>query len=134
MQKLRHATREAGPLRVEINSSNPAVLKTLIKWKSRQYRRTGVVDVLRFDWTVALLNRVLSAQGESFSGMMSVLSIGEATAAIVLSMRSYDVLHSWFSAYDPQYARLSPGLIFWLELAKACPAHRHPPNRSRQGA
>ncbi len=122
IRKLRYAEREAGPLRVEIHSSNPAVLQTLLKWKIEQYRRTRVTNVLGFDWTVALLERVLAAQGEGFSGVMSVLYVCDMVAAILLSMRSYDVLHAWFSAYRPDFAELSPGLVFWLELAKACPA------------
>jgi len=119
MRKLRHTVREAGPLRIQIHSSSPTVLQTLIKWKSEQYHRTRVVNVFAFDWTAALLQRVLAAQGEGFSGVMSALYIGDVMAAILLSMRSYDVLHAWFSAYRPEYAQFSPGLISWLELVKA---------------
>jgi CelD/BcsL family acetyltransferase involved in cellulose biosynthesis len=119
--KWRHATREAGPLRLEIDSADPAAFQWLVKWKTAQYGRTRMTNVLGFDWTVALLQRTLAARGEGFSGVMSVLYIADMVAAVLLSMRSFDVLHSWFSAYRPDFAPLSPGLIFWLELAKACP-------------
>jgi CelD/BcsL family acetyltransferase involved in cellulose biosynthesis len=121
MSKLRYATREAGPLRVRIDFASPTAFQWLIKWKTEQYRRTQVTNVLGFDWTEALLRRVLAARGDGFSGMMSVLYIGDMVGAVLLSMRSFDVLHSWFSAYRPEFAQLSPGLVFWLELAKACP-------------
>ena len=29
------------------------------------------------------------------------------------------MLHGWFPAYDPALAKYSPGLILWLELARA---------------
>ena len=122
MHKHQYATREAGPPRIEIDSVNSAAFQLLVKWKTAQYRRTGVTNVLGFDWTVALLQRVLAARGEGFSGMMSVLYVGDMVAAVLLSMRSFDVLHAWFSAYRPEFAQLSPGLIFWPELAKAFPA------------
>ena len=54
--------------------------------------------------------------------MMSALYLGDVLAAVLLSMRSYDVVHAWFSAYRPDFAPLSPGLILWLELAQAYPA------------
>ena len=53
--------------------------------------------------------------------MMSALYMGDVLAAVLLSMRSYGVLHAWFSAYRPDFAPLSPGLILWLELARLCP-------------
>ena len=77
--------------------------------------------MLAFDWTVALLERVLAARGEAFSGMMSALYMGDVLAAVLLSMRSYGVAHAWFSAYRPNFAPLSPGLILWLELARLYP-------------
>ena len=122
LRKVRHAEREAGPLSIEIHCTSATVFQTLLQWKIEQYRRTRVPNVLGFGWTVALLERVLAAQGEGFSGMLSVLRFGDVPAAILLSMRSYDVLHTWFSAYRAEFAKLSPGLIFWLELAKAWPA------------
>ena len=122
MQKLRFAAREAGPLRLEIHTDSPAVLKTLIQWKIDQYRRTGVTNVLAFGWTTALLERVLAAKGKSFSGMMSALYMGNVLTAVLLSMRSHGVVHGWFSGYRPNFAPLSPGLVLWLEVAKAYPA------------
>ncbi len=75
-----------------------------MQWKTDQYRRTGVTNVLGFPWTVALLERILAAEGEGFSGMMSALYMGDVLAAVLLSMRSYGVMHAWFSAYRPDLA------------------------------
>jgi CelD/BcsL family acetyltransferase involved in cellulose biosynthesis len=121
MRKLRYAEREGGPLRVELHTNRESVFQGLVKWKIEQYRRTGVTNVLAFRWTVALLERIRMADGEGFSGMMSALYMGDVLAAVLLSMRSYGVLHAWFSAYRPELAALSPGLVLWLELARLCP-------------
>lgn len=121
LRKHRHAMHEAGPLRVELCSTSSTVFRSLIKWKVAQYQRTQVTNVLAFDWTAPLLERVLAAKGEAFSGMMSALYMGNVLTAVVLSMRSYDVVHSWFSAYRPSFAPVSPGVVLWLELAKAYP-------------
>jgi CelD/BcsL family acetyltransferase involved in cellulose biosynthesis len=108
-------------LRVEYQSDSPAVFQQLIDWKIAQYQRTGATNVLAFDWTVALLEEICTARDEAFSGVTSVLYMGDRLAAILLSMRSYAVLHAWFSAYEPELAQFSPGLLLWLELARTCP-------------
>jgi CelD/BcsL family acetyltransferase involved in cellulose biosynthesis len=122
MRKLRDAARKAGPLRFEPQTDDPAVFQAMVRWKTEQYRRTGVTNVLGFDWTIALLQRILATRGEAFGGMMSALYLGDALATVLFSMRSYDVVHGWFSAYCPDFATLSPGQILWIELAKAYPA------------
>jgi len=122
LRKQRFAAREAGPLRLETHTDSRTVFQTLIEWKMEQYRRTGVTNVLAFGWTLALLERILAAKGESFSGMMSALYMGNVLTAVLLSMRSHDVVHGWFSAYRPNFGPLSPGLVLWLEAAQAYPA------------
>ena len=122
IRKMRFAEGEAGPLRVEIDAPRPAVFRSLVAWKVKQYRRTGVTNVLGFDWTVGLLERMLAERSEAFSGMLSALYMGDVLAAVLLSMRSFGVVHAWFSAYRPNFASLSPGLLLWLKLAEALPA------------
>ncbi len=120
-RKVRHARREAGPLHLEPDARDPAVFQTMLKWKRLQYRRTGTTDVLAFDWTVALLERIRTVGEEDFSGVTSALYMGGVLTAVLFSMRSRGVLHAWFPAYHPDFARLSPGAVFWIELIKACP-------------
>ncbi|MEN6452306.1 MAG: GNAT family N-acetyltransferase [Thermoguttaceae bacterium] len=121
VRKLRRAERNAGPARVELDTDRDAVFECLVKWKVEQYERTGVTNVLAVDWTRRLLDRIRTTEGEAFSGMTSALYLGDALAAVLLSMRSYGVMHAWFSAYDPALATHSPGLLLWLELARRCP-------------
>jgi CelD/BcsL family acetyltransferase involved in cellulose biosynthesis len=118
MQKVRRAEREMGPLRFEADADVATIFPRLVQWKMEQYARTHVTNVLAFGWTKALLERVLAAEGEAFSGRLSALYMGDTLAAALLSMRSHGVVHAWFSAYDPELARLSPGIVFWLEMAR----------------
>ena len=50
---LRHARGRAAAHRS--HSADPTAFQLLVKWKTAQYGRTGVTNVLGFDWTVALL-------------------------------------------------------------------------------
>ena len=120
-QKSRHAARDVGPLRLELDSKSPDVFQTMVRWKTEQYHRTGVTDVLSFDWSKALLERILTDRDIAFSGMMSSLTIGDTLAAVLLSIRSHGVVHAWFSAYSTDLASFSPGIILFLEMAKTCP-------------
>ena len=120
-RKLRQAEREAGPLSVVLDSDDPAAFHAMLKWKRRQYQSTGVTDVLAFDWTVALLERIRTASEDGFSGMTSVMYMCGVPTVVLFSMRSRGVLHAWFSAYHPDFAQFSPGIVFWMELLKACP-------------
>jgi CelD/BcsL family acetyltransferase involved in cellulose biosynthesis len=116
--KLRQVEREVGEIRLEVHAADNKAFSSMIDWKRKQYQTTGVTDILAVDWTVALLQRLLTCKDEAFSGILSAMYIDNILAAVLLSMRSYGVLHGWFSAYSPRFAQFSPGLIMWLELAK----------------
>lgn len=118
LRKSRQAERKAGSLRIETDCRDPSVFQSLVAWKVWQYQKKGAHNVLGLGWTTALLERVLAARDEGFSGLMSALYFGDVLAAVLFSMRSHGVVHSWFSAYRPDFAPLSPGLVFWLELVK----------------
>ncbi|MBN1396295.1 MAG: GNAT family N-acetyltransferase [Pirellulales bacterium] len=118
-RKRRQAERRIGPLRVELDCDDPAVFNRMLKWKEEKYLQTGATNVLAFDWTAALLERTRAAKGEGFSGVTSALYMGDMLAAVLFSIRSYGVLHSWFSAYCPDLHRFSPGILAWLEFSRA---------------
>jgi hypothetical protein len=47
-----------------------------------------------------------------------VLRAGDQVAAVTLSLRSAGVLHAWFTAYNPELERYSPGLVLFVWLAE----------------
>ncbi len=121
-RKARKLEREVGPLRFEYQTADPSVFRTLLEWKRAQYSRTGAVDLFALGWPVKLLELVLAATGEEFSGVLSALYVGDQLKAIDLSLRSHGVVHSWFPAYDLELRKYSPGMIHLLEVAKASAA------------
>jgi CelD/BcsL family acetyltransferase involved in cellulose biosynthesis len=123
LRKLRHADREAGPLRIEFHSLDRDHFNTMLQWKRQQYRRTGALDVLAARWSVALLERIWQASAPEFSGVLTTLHLGDRLGALMLSMRSGEVLHAWFPAYDTELAHYSPGLMLFLELARIAESH-----------
>jgi CelD/BcsL family acetyltransferase involved in cellulose biosynthesis len=122
LQGIRAAERRLGPLRFELHTDDHRVFQTLLEWKSRQYRRTGYVNVIGLPWVARLLDRIRQQRGAAFSGVLSALYMGDALAAVHLGMRSYDVLHHWMPAYNVELARYAPGSICLLQLVRAAAA------------
>ena len=118
LRKARKAERELGPLRLEWNNPDRAMLGTFLEWKQKHIARQGFYDVYREDWVVSAIGRVLECQGADFAGFVSTLHAGDELLAIVLGMQGNNVASSWLPTYNPAYQRFSPGLIQHLEIAK----------------
>ena len=110
---------EEGPVRFEAQVDDPASLELLLRWKSDQYRRTGAVDIFSYQWVRGVVRRIHAARNESFAGLLSMLYVSDKPVAAHLGLRSRSVWHYWFPAYDPHFARYSPGLILLLRMAEA---------------
>jgi CelD/BcsL family acetyltransferase involved in cellulose biosynthesis len=78
--------------------------------------------VFRPAWTRALLERLLSIDTPRFAGTLSALYAHGELVAVHMGMRSRTVWHYWFPAYDPGFARYSPGLILLAAMLQAAPA------------
>jgi CelD/BcsL family acetyltransferase involved in cellulose biosynthesis len=110
-RKARKMGREIGDLRVVTGSRDSGSLHKLVAWKSEQYRRTGVADTFRQSWMVGLLEALLVGGGCHASGLLSILYAGDQPVAAQFGLRSGTLLVGWYTAYDPRFARYSPGLI-----------------------
>ena len=115
---LRKAERRGSPVRFVCNSSDPAALDALLTWKSAQYRRTGATDILSFRWTNDLVRQAPLWTNEGFGSLLSAMYIGDQLAAVELGLRSHDVLHGWFSAYNRDLAEFAPGILLFTALAQ----------------
>ena len=123
LRKKNRAAREVGPPRLEIHVADDRIFRTLLDWKAAQYVRTGVANLFAVPWVVELLDRLRRQQTEDFAGRLSALYLGDRLAAVHLGMYSGGVLHYWFPAYDVELGRYSPGLIWFLETARAAALH-----------
>ncbi|MEU2562717.1 GNAT family N-acetyltransferase [Streptomyces longispororuber] len=120
--KGRRLVRDHGELRYVHDERDPRALRTLMAWKSAQYRRTGRSDRFARAWITDLVDQLFHTRGETFQGLLSVLYAGGAPVAAHFGPRTERVLSCWFPAYDPAYAKYSPGLLLHLHMAEAAAA------------
>lgn len=117
LRRSRRRLSEAGDVRYERHVNDPAVLDTLLDWKSAQYRRTGVPDGFTIGWTVELLRDLHRTHTAGFGGQLSALWVGDELAAVHMGIASRDTWHYWFPSYSERFAPRSPGLLLLLEMA-----------------
>lgn len=115
----RRLARDVGPLRLDFHVPDPALLDTLIHWKSAQLRGRGQRNPLSQRWFVAILRELFDLPSESCSGTLSVLRAGETPVALLFGLRSREVYATWFPTYDTRFATYSPGILLHLRLAEA---------------
>ncbi|MFD7894420.1 GNAT family N-acetyltransferase [Streptomyces sp. NPDC059743] len=120
--KERRLGRQAGEVRFVFDERDPAALRTLMEWKSAQYRRTGRRDRFAKEWIRALVRQLAETRAPGCSGVLSVLYVADRPVAAHFGLRSRTVLACWFPAYDPAFAKYSPGLILHLRMAEAAAA------------
>jgi CelD/BcsL family acetyltransferase involved in cellulose biosynthesis len=117
----RKLQREVGEIRFELRSSNGAAMQRLFEIKRQQYARTGRPDVLEPRHVRQFLEHLLQLRSDEFEGMLSVLYAGERMVAAHLGMRSKEVWHWWFPAYELAWASYCPGLLLLQHMIDAAP-------------
>jgi CelD/BcsL family acetyltransferase involved in cellulose biosynthesis len=117
-RRARKLEREFGEVRVVTDSRDPNALRTLLGWKSEQYRRTDHVDRFEQPWLVQLLDILLAARSAQFDGVLSVLYAGERVVAAQFGARTKTLLVGWFTGYETSFGKYSPGLLHIKRLAE----------------
>jgi CelD/BcsL family acetyltransferase involved in cellulose biosynthesis len=110
-RKTRKLSRDRGEVRLEADCRDPAVLDLLMRWKSEQYQQTNHVDRFARPWVAELLHATLNERNSYLTGMLSVLYSGDQPVAIQLGLRTGGLLSGWFTGYDQEFNKYSPGLI-----------------------
>ncbi|MFJ9665090.1 GNAT family N-acetyltransferase [Streptomyces sp. NPDC101219] len=114
----RKMARATGEVRYVHDERDPAALRTLLAWKSAQYRRTGRSDRFAHPSNVRLAEDLFTRRTDSFAGLLSVLYVADRPVAAHFGLRSGHVLACWFPAYDPDFAKYSPGIVLHLRMAR----------------
>ncbi|GAA1520223.1 GNAT family N-acetyltransferase [Streptomyces albidochromogenes] len=122
LAKERRLIRSVGELRYVHDERDPAALRTLMRWKSAQYRRTGRSDRFTQSWIIGLVDHLFHTRTPSFAGLLSVLYADGRPIAAHFGPRSERIMCCWFPSYDPQFAKFSPGLLMHLRIAEAAAA------------
>ncbi|MFE9453730.1 GNAT family N-acetyltransferase [Streptomyces sp. NPDC006739] len=123
LKKERRIGRDVGEVRFVFDERDPGMLRTLMRWKSAQYRRTGRMDRFSRPWIVGLVDHLFRVREDHFTGVLSVLYAGDRPVAAHFGPRSSTVLAAWFTAYDPELHYYSPGLMMHLRTAEAASRH-----------
>ncbi len=122
LAKERRLGRQVGDVRFVFDERDPAALRTLMAWKSAQYRRTGRRDRFAQEWITRLVGGLAGTRAPECTGTLSVLYADGRPVAAHFGLRSATVLACWFPAYDPGFAKYSPGLVLHLRMAEAAAA------------
>lgn len=120
-RKARKLEREVGPIEFCLHTDEPRTWDFLFRWKSQQYHDSGYADVFSFPWIVALLRRLNDEQSPEFRTLVSTLSVDSRVVAVHLGMQCRHVFHSWFTAFDREMSKHSPGLLLMYHLLAAAP-------------
>lgn len=117
--RRRKLAREIGPVELEFDCRDPEAFRQCMAWKSEQYNRTGLKDIMQTPWVVRVLEGIRDRSDPEFAGVLSVLRAGGRPIAAHFGMRSFDALHYWFPTYDTELSVYSPGTLLLLAIGDA---------------
>ena len=117
--RRRKLAREIGPVELEFNCTDAAMLHKCWTWKAAQYERTGFENIFAVPWVSTMLSTIAAQDGAHFSGSLSVLRAGGRPVAMHFGMRCGDLLHYAFPSYDPEFSVYSPGTLLLLAIMDA---------------
>lgn len=120
-RKRRMLEREIAPLSFTPHATDHGLLDELLAWKSAQWELSGWSGRFKSSWEQQLMHKLLKISEPNFAGMFSILWGGNKPIAMHLGMRSKYVWHYWTTAYDPAFARYSPGLLMLVEMLRYAP-------------
>jgi CelD/BcsL family acetyltransferase involved in cellulose biosynthesis len=90
--------------------------QSLRQWKSDQYRRDGAWDRFAQPWIAGALEQLARLRDPACSGLLTSVRAGEHLVAVHFGLLGPDRLCWWFPAYNPDFARYSPGLILLMDI------------------
>ena len=119
-RRLLNRLAEVGPLRLEASRSCDD-FDLLMRWKSEQFQRTGLQDVLRPDWVRRMMTHLFDAETPHFRGMLLTLHAGDTLAAGHFGIFADGIFHPWIASTNPQLSAASPGNAFLDQAIRAMP-------------
>ncbi|MCF6291947.1 MAG: GNAT family N-acetyltransferase [Robiginitomaculum sp.] len=116
-KRVRKLVKDFGELRLKTHSKDQKVFDQLLNWKRSQYRKTRNPDVFASNWTRDLVQNLFeNGKSGEFGGVLFALYAGDQLIAANYCLGESDVLHSWFIAYSPEFAKYSPGLVLFEKM------------------
>jgi len=118
LQLMRKLEREVGPLTFNVHLKDIELLYFIMRKKSAQYRRSNKPDLFANDWVRKSVENIFQTQTTHFGGMLSTLYAGSEMIAALMSIRSSDVWHAWFLAFEERFSSYSPGFAMYLKIVE----------------
>jgi CelD/BcsL family acetyltransferase involved in cellulose biosynthesis len=115
-RRLRSLERQVGPVSLEWGTSAPEHVRQLIDWKCAKYG--GARELFSGPTARRIVEECATTSSEDCGGLVKVLRAGERPVAVLLSLTCPNGLSEWFSAYDNEMSRFSPGTVLDLSIAE----------------
>jgi CelD/BcsL family acetyltransferase involved in cellulose biosynthesis len=119
-RRLAHRLAEIGPLTIRADTSQTA-FDDVMAWKSGQFLRTGVQDVLRPAWVADLMQSLFARREGPMTGLLLSLYAGDTLVGGHFGVREGGVYHPWIASMSPEMAAFSPGQTFLDQAIRAMP-------------
>ena len=116
-KQWRSLERRVGPVSLEWGTTAPDHIHQLIEWKIAKY--DGARQMFSDPATRNIVEELAVTSNEDCAGLMTVLRAGERIVAISANLICPGVLSGWFTGYDHDMAKFSPGKLAMLATAKA---------------
>jgi CelD/BcsL family acetyltransferase involved in cellulose biosynthesis len=123
-RKQRGLEREVGDLSLDWSSSDPALMRLMMTWRSGKYQASRKLFSKRS--SVQILEELAATREEDCTGALSVLTAGGRPVALHFGIMGPQGLCWWFPAYDLDLGRFSPGIILVLAAAEEAAARQIP--------
>jgi len=115
-RQWRSLERCVGPVSLEWGATALDHIHQLIEWKSaKQY---GARQSFSDPATRDIVEELAVTSNEDCGGLVTVLRAGERVVAIYANLICPGVLSGWFTAYDDEIAKFSPGKLAMLATAE----------------
>jgi CelD/BcsL family acetyltransferase involved in cellulose biosynthesis len=111
----RSLERHVGPASLEWGSSAPEHLRQLFDWRSARHGPRELSAGPTF-WGV--VEELATTASEDCRGVVNVLRAGERIVAINCDLTGPGVLNGWFTVYDHEMRKFSPGTTMLLMTAE----------------
>jgi CelD/BcsL family acetyltransferase involved in cellulose biosynthesis len=119
-RKRRALERERGPVALVWHSGSSEHVGQMIGWKADRYVGTRKLFA---DPTARRIAEALAMTGEpDCAGAVSVLLAGDLPLAISCNLLGPAGAYGWFTSYDPQLSRFSPGTMLTFAIAEEAAA------------
>lgn len=113
---LRSLERRVGPVSLEWGTSGPEHIRQLIDWKTARYG--GSRELFADPAARRIVEEVSATRSEECTGVVNVLRAGDRVVAVISGLTGPSVFSGWFTAYDEEMRKFSPGTLALLMTAE----------------